>query len=149
MSIVSVDAGAVPDGSFVGRREELAALGHRLAQAARGRPSTVVVGGEAGVGKSRLLREFVAVSGAHVGHVLWGSCISLGSGEVPYAGLIDALRRLVREHGDDVLRLAGPHAYAELSGLVWDFSKESGAGPRSQLRVFGAVVRLLDRLGAE
>jgi DNA-binding CsgD family transcriptional regulator/tetratricopeptide (TPR) repeat protein len=47
------------------------------------------------------------------------------------------------------LRRAGPNAYAELSGLVSDFGDGPGGGTTTQLRVFGAVLRLLDKLGAD
>ncbi|HEY9241342.1 MAG TPA: AAA family ATPase, partial [Streptosporangiaceae bacterium] len=44
---------------LVGRSGQLSALATALAGAA-GHPATVLVGGEAGVGKSRLLAEFAA-----------------------------------------------------------------------------------------
>ena len=43
---------------LVGRSDQLSALDAALAEAGQGRPSAVMVGGEAGVGKSRLVREF-------------------------------------------------------------------------------------------
>jgi predicted ATPase len=43
---------------LVGRSGQLAALDAALAGAGRGLPSAIMVGGEAGVGKSRLVREF-------------------------------------------------------------------------------------------
>ncbi|NED59292.1 ATP-binding protein, partial [Micromonospora aurantiaca] len=43
---------------LVGRRTELTALGDALARCRSGEPATVLVGGEAGVGKTRLLEEF-------------------------------------------------------------------------------------------
>ena len=47
---------------LVGRSGQLSALDAALAGAARGDPSAVLVGGEAGVGKSRLVREFAGRS---------------------------------------------------------------------------------------
>jgi predicted ATPase len=43
---------------FVGRRAELALLETALAAAVAGSPQTVFVGGEAGIGKTRLVNEF-------------------------------------------------------------------------------------------
>ena len=45
---------------FVGRTNELAELVAAMTRAAEGTPGLVVVGGEAGVGKSRLLSELAA-----------------------------------------------------------------------------------------
>ena len=48
----------VTSSTFVGRGAELDVLGGALDRAADGRPAFVFVGGESGVGKTRLLREF-------------------------------------------------------------------------------------------
>jgi predicted ATPase len=45
---------------FAGRGDELAALAGAFEEAAGGTPRTVLLGGEAGVGKSRLAGEFAA-----------------------------------------------------------------------------------------
>ena len=45
---------------IVGRSEEMILLGQALDQAAEGRGGAVIVSGEAGVGKTRLLTEFAA-----------------------------------------------------------------------------------------
>ncbi|GIJ45972.1 LuxR family transcriptional regulator [Virgisporangium aliadipatigenens] len=141
-----------PDPSFVGREDELAHLDRRLTQAAAGVPYAVLVRGEAGVGKSRLLREFAQRARAADALVLSGSCVPLGAGELPYAPLIDALRRLVREVGEPTLLRLAAQPYADLADLIRDFSDtvpEPVGEPRSQLRIFGAVLRLLDRLGTD
>src|SRR5829696_1889972 len=53
-------AGGVASPRFVGRSAELGRLGAAFAQASSGAPATVCVGGEAGVGKTRLVSEFAA-----------------------------------------------------------------------------------------
>ncbi|HXF56311.1 MAG TPA: adenylate/guanylate cyclase domain-containing protein, partial [Actinomycetota bacterium] len=68
------------DAPLVGRERELQTLlGSLSAAVAEGRPHLVTVLGEAGVGKSRLLREFQARAGESV---LWlrGRCLSYGEG---------------------------------------------------------------------
>jgi DNA-binding CsgD family transcriptional regulator/tetratricopeptide (TPR) repeat protein len=55
------------------RSELRDALGHALAEAAAGRGRMVLLGGEAGVGKSALLREFCARD-LLPARVLWGAC---------------------------------------------------------------------------
>lgn len=140
---------------FVGRAGELAHLDDALAKAAGGTPATVLLAGEAGVGKSRLIREFAGRAKASGSRTLSGSCIDLGAGDLPYAPLIEAFRRLVRESGRQTVRdLVGP-AYDELAALVPFLGEPAGADSMaptdsaSQARVFGAVLRLLDHLGAD
>ncbi|MHA3703133.1 ATP-binding protein [Jatrophihabitans sp. YIM 134969] len=57
--------------TFVGRQAELEALGAALEQAALGRPRIVVVEGDAGIGKTALLRRFVA--SLDPDRVIWAS----------------------------------------------------------------------------
>src|SRR5262245_14071550 len=58
---------------LVGRREELALLERRLADARTGSGHLVLVGGPAGIGKTRLIEEIVAIAdGTPVG---WGAAI--------------------------------------------------------------------------
>ncbi|MGY1635323.1 BTAD domain-containing putative transcriptional regulator [Geodermatophilus sp. SYSU D00742] len=75
---VQADA-PVPDG-FVGRAPELAALETAWAAAAAGRGTAVVVTGEPGIGKTRLVEAFAARTGAAV---RWGRCAEIG-GAPPY-----------------------------------------------------------------
>ncbi|HEU5355239.1 MAG TPA: AAA family ATPase [Actinocrinis sp.] len=77
---------------FVGRREELARLRSAFARTAAGEPQTVLIGGEAGIGKSRLVEEFTARLDATIAV---GACIELGNGEgVPFGPFAAALRSL-------------------------------------------------------
>jgi hypothetical protein len=64
---------------FVGRRAELERLDAALARAALGQPSLVLVAGEAGVGKSRLMAEFAEQVEATGATALTGGCLDLGS----------------------------------------------------------------------
>ncbi|MBW0088797.1 AAA family ATPase [Pseudonocardia sp. KRD-184] len=59
---------------FVGRRTELAALAARLAAAASGTGSVVLLGGEAGIGKTRLAEEVVAAAEQMGARVAWSRC---------------------------------------------------------------------------
>ncbi|WP_369255967.1 BTAD domain-containing putative transcriptional regulator [Geodermatophilus amargosae] len=65
---------------FVGRPEELAALAGAWAAAGAGRGTAVVVTGEPGIGKTRLVEAFAARAGAAV---RWGRCAEIG-GAPPY-----------------------------------------------------------------
>src|SRR5689334_22881825 len=112
MSVISLDPPRAP---LVGRLNELAHLEAALRRADQGSPATVLISGEAGVGKSRLLREFAGPAAGKGARVLVGACVDLGSGDLPYAPLVDALRTLVRDVGADTIRdLTGP-AYPALA----------------------------------
>ncbi len=77
---------------FVGRQHELARLRAAHVRTMAGEPQTVLIGGEAGIGKSRLVEEFASRLDATVAV---GACIELGSGEgVPFGPFAAALRSL-------------------------------------------------------
>ena len=79
-----------------------------LDEAVRGNPRAVVLAGEAGIGKTRLLTEFEAESEARA-RILVGNCVDLGAGAVPYAPITALIRTLVRQVGADaVVAAAGP-----------------------------------------
>jgi eukaryotic-like serine/threonine-protein kinase len=59
---------------FIGREEELAALNADLEAALGGRGGVVLLGGEPGIGKTRLVEELAAAAAARGALVLWGRC---------------------------------------------------------------------------
>src|SRR4029453_6588444 len=69
---------------FVGRAAELAELQAALHEAAESRPSLALVGGESGVGKSRLAEELSRHARESGARVLSGDCVELGEDELPY-----------------------------------------------------------------
>ena len=78
--------------SFVGRDAELAQLSDALASAMRGQGSVWLIGGESGVGKTRLCEELRARALVEGALVLRGQAISEGG--APYIAWRDALRHL-------------------------------------------------------
>jgi DNA-binding NtrC family response regulator/tetratricopeptide (TPR) repeat protein len=81
--------------TFVGRRDELALLRNCVAATRRGHGQVVGIGGEAGIGKSRLLLELrQSLAGEPVTY-LEGHCASYATG-TPYAPLIQMLRESCR-----------------------------------------------------
>ena len=112
--------------SFIGRVEPLARLNAVVARAAAGEASAVVVGGEAGVGKTRLVRQIadaVAAAGEGEGvRVLSGTCIDLGEGAPPFGPMVEILRTLVREDGATAVRTYAGPAAGELGRLVSDLA---------------------------
>jgi DNA-binding CsgD family transcriptional regulator/tetratricopeptide (TPR) repeat protein len=78
---------------FVGRKQELSVLTGGLEAASSGTPAAVIVGGEAGVGKSRLLEELAAFAETAGVRTLTGACVSLIDSSAPLLPVIGALRQ--------------------------------------------------------
>ena len=86
---------------FVGRDTELAALHQLLERAGAGHGQIVAAVGEAGVGKSRLVYEFVHSHHTRGWRVLESASVSYGKA-TPYFPVVDLLKRYVHvEEGDD------------------------------------------------
>jgi DNA-binding CsgD family transcriptional regulator len=81
----------------VARERELATLAAAYARAAAGEPSMVLVTGDAGIGKTRLVAEFLATIDARV---LAGTCAPIGDDGPPYGPLLGALREFDALPGD-------------------------------------------------
>lgn len=136
---------------LVGRDYEITRLTGLLGEVENGTPAFVVVSGDAGVGKSRLVGEFCDRARASGAVVLSGGCLELDGGVIPYGPLVEALRLLVRQRGEtEAEQLAGP-AWNELGALIADFTdaEPTASMMGAQTRVFGAVSRLLDHIGAQ
>jgi DNA-binding CsgD family transcriptional regulator len=88
---------------LVGRGEQMAALDAAFGSVRQGGPSAVLLGGEAGAGKTRLVSEFAAVAAAAGARVLTGGCLQLGTDGLPYAPFTAVLRDLVHEMGADAV----------------------------------------------
>jgi DNA-binding CsgD family transcriptional regulator len=135
---------------LVGRERELAQLGAALARTASGEPVAVLLGGEAGVGKSRLLHA--AFGGTPDVRVLTGGCIELGGEGLPLVPLVEALRTLVRTtEPADLDRLLGP-ARRELARLLPELAPDDGtpaAATGSTAQLFELVLGVLGRLGQQ
>src|SRR4051812_50153656 len=82
---------------FIGRDAELITLTSALDAAVAGTPAVVLLGGEAGVGKTRLVEEAAARARAAGARVLAGSCIELGGGGPPFRPLPPAVPELMRD----------------------------------------------------
>ena len=86
---------------FVGRQTELAALQQALERAGAGHGQVVALVGEAGVGKSRLVHEFVHAHQTQGWRVLESASVSYGKA-TPYFPVLELLRHYghVEEHDD-------------------------------------------------
>ena len=138
---------------FVGRDAEIYTLSRRLREALKGHGSVVLVGGESGVGKSRLLdelRTLALVQGAAVTGggaapgvrpvVLWHRVVrwlvmAAGLDEESAVRLIDIVPNL-----DDLLAEQFPNSFA-----APDLSRSSGSFPNLR-KVLDGLVEILDDL---
>jgi tetratricopeptide (TPR) repeat protein len=141
--------GRMASPTFVGRVEELQTLEAASRRAADGEPAVVLVGGEAGVGKTRLVAELTTRCAADGTRVLAGGCVPVGDGALPYAPIVGALRALVAEIGVGAVReLVGP-SWPELARLLPALGEPDRAGPpgqAAQARLFELVLGLLGHL---
>lgn len=125
---------------FIQRESELAQLTASLVSAAAGSPSMVVVSADAGVGKTRLLKEFATAAD---GPVLWGTCLPMGNRGLPLAPIVEALRGL---HADANLADRMPPV---LGSLLSPRDDESASPSVSSTRLFQAILDLLEELASD
>jgi class 3 adenylate cyclase/tetratricopeptide (TPR) repeat protein len=137
---------------MVGRTDELSQLNLSFQRTRRNRRlNLATVIGEAGVGKTRLVQEFVRGLGDQA-RVLQGQCQQHGeavaygpimqmlqqAADIPPGLSSDAIRARLRPlAGDD------PHRAAQLASLLW--VKDSAAEPEATLRALREALRLLAR----
>ncbi|MFI2611998.1 AAA family ATPase [Kitasatospora sp. NPDC018619] len=135
---------------FVGRGSEITELTDALRRAGTGNPQAVLIGGEAGVGKTRLLEEFLERAAARGAVTSLGSCLEVGAEGLPYAPLAAALRRLHRSLGGG-LEAAAAGSEGHLARLLSEFGEADGEpnDEYSRARLFEHTARLFERLGAE
>ncbi|MDQ6925138.1 MAG: AAA family ATPase, partial [Candidatus Eremiobacteraeota bacterium] len=81
---------------FIGRHDELAYLHERRLDASAGRGGVVLIAGEAGIGKSRLIAEFRGSLAKSRVRVALGQCIEFA--QRPYGPVLDVLARFDPEH---------------------------------------------------
>ena len=134
---------------FVGREEELAVLTELLERALEGQGSVAVVGGDVGIGKSRLCRELKARAVGLGARVIEGRC-SPSETTVPFAPFLDALRfRLRRGEGAEAARVLKP-VLAHVAPFFRELEAQAGRGltPTALPTPFEPILRVV-RLLAE
>jgi DNA-binding CsgD family transcriptional regulator len=137
---------------FVGRVGELAELQLAVQEATAGRPTLVLLGGDSGVGKTRLVVELEQTLAAQADPpplILRGEGVEQADGELPYAPLLSALRPLVRESNPALTALSSA-SRAQLATILpsLDDGRPRDERPEAsgQLRLFEAVLELIDLL---
>lgn len=127
---------------LVGRRRELRALAAALDAAVAGSAGAVLLSGEAGVGKTRLVAETVDRAAAAGFCVLTGRCLDTGGSALPYLPFAEALGELAAARPDFVD--AHPPLHRLLPGARPREDPPAGEGDLGQLRVFDAVLSVLE-----
>ncbi|MGW7427482.1 helix-turn-helix transcriptional regulator [Streptomyces sp. NPDC054813] len=135
---------------FVGRSDELGTLNEALARAEAAEPQALLLGGEAGVGKTRLVEEFAAAACRRGAVVALGGCVEIGADGLPFAPFSTALRAL-RAALPDELAAAAAGQEDELARLLPEFGEASAGRHDEQgmARLFELTARLLERVAAE
>ena len=131
---------------LAGRVAEQRLLGELLSASAAGQPAAVLVHGEAGVGKTRLVRQ-VTEHFHTLGHeVLWGTCVHFGTASVPFAPVIQALDSWALRV-DPKVRSSVLEGFDDLSILLPSMGFRSQDTPPTQLLTL--VDRVVQRIAAE
>jgi len=133
---------------FVGRAGELAALTADLDAAVGGHGGVVLVAGEAGIGKTRLVEELAARAIVRGAVVLWGRCWE-GAGAPAFWPWVQVIRGYVQVQAEDLASLrhdlgAGAADIAQLVSAVHDRIPDLPASP--PLEPEAARFRLFDSL---
>ncbi|GAA2692544.1 helix-turn-helix transcriptional regulator [Actinoplanes palleronii] len=137
---------------FVGRAAELTALEGALDDAALGTPRTVLIAGEAGVGKSRLLEEFEERCTGRDLLLARGSCVSVGAGELPYSPWLAAMQAVEAEVGAQALVEGARGEQATLAALIpalTDPGRPREGGQLARAHLFSQFLELLGRLAGK
>ena len=123
---------------FVGRHAELTVFERAVSDARNGLPSVVLVSGEAGIGKTTIVRESAARAG--VDRYL-GRTSHLGGDTIPLAPLADLLRQVRRTKPDVLEEVPALHEW------VAPGAPSRGPGRSADGGLFTAVLELLTQLG--
>jgi class 3 adenylate cyclase len=135
---------------LVGRDEQLFVLEDALLAAHRGESRLVALGGEAGMGKTRLATELAKRAQRLDWTVLWGAC-SEAELPIPYLPLVEALGNYLSGQDITQLRESLGAASRELAQLFPQLAHDEptirvGDPEQAKLRLFEAVVTLLNTI---
>ena len=157
---VAPDAGGSPPvlragrAPLVGRVRQRAILAEQVAEARAGRPVVVLLGGEPGIGKTRLLEEFPPAELAEGVTVLRGAA-SQAEGMPPYLPFVEALGEYAASAPADVLREQLVPPATSLATLLPEIPARIGPVPlhplgpeQERFRLYEAVAAFLAEIAA-
>ena len=125
--------------AFVGRRNELAAFDRVVEVARLGRPGVLLVGGDAGIGKSTLVAEGARRADADL---FVGRCVPMGGEVIPLAPLAELVRNVRRSSPE---ALNGP-TVTPLRDWAAPDSASASEAPTAASGLFGPVLELVGSL---
>src|SRR3989440_4354359 len=137
---------------LVGRAAAFTQLVGSFQQTQHERPQVVLVEGEAGIGKTRLARDFGTWARTQGADVLSGQAFEMG-GRLPYQPLVEALRERLEDENapedllDDLWLAELSRLLPELRVRYPDLPAPTEDELTAKLRLFEAVARLVDALG--
>jgi DNA-binding CsgD family transcriptional regulator/tetratricopeptide (TPR) repeat protein len=152
---------------LIGRAAEITALEAAFEAVRQGGPAALLIGGEAGVGKTRLISEFATGARAAGARVLTGGCLELGADGLPFGPFTAILRDLVREIGAEEIAGMLPgsgRAVRELARLLPELAGDQAPDARAagdgtaatvpyageaRARLFEEFLTLLERLAGQ
>jgi DNA-binding NarL/FixJ family response regulator len=140
----------IREDALVGRAAELTRMRELLAEAASGQSAVLLMSGDAGVGKTRLITELSRLAAVAGFTVLWGRCAELAD-TVPYLPLADALRGGALGAGADGSLHEAVATRPALARLLPDreISRQPADLPGvAQQQLFGAVLGMLSELAS-
>jgi predicted ATPase/class 3 adenylate cyclase len=146
---------SVSFGRFVGRAAELDGLKAMFDESLSGRARLVMVVGEPGIGKTRLVEELGVYATVRNAQVCWGHCYE-GELGAPYLPFVEALRTYVRDRSDEELRAELSTGAPEVATLLSDLRTRFPDLPASpvldgdaeRLRLFEGVAAFLANASA-
>jgi tetratricopeptide (TPR) repeat protein len=140
---------------LVGREQELAALEQGLLEARAGQGALFLVGGEPGIGKSRLADEFARHARSSGARVAWGRCWE-GAGAPAYWPWIQVLRAHFRGLKPEIARqqlgIGAPDVaqiLPEIRDLLPDLEPPPADSESARFQLFDSTASLLRNLAAE
>ncbi|GAA3793989.1 LuxR family transcriptional regulator [Cellulomonas soli] len=139
---------------FVARAAQVEQLRGAWVRAGSGEPAVVLLGADAGVGKTRLLRHVAALAQAGGALVVTAHCVDLGDVGLPYLPFVEALARLreLDPTAVDAVVASRPALARLLPGQVGGSRDDDPAYPgpdeqSSRMQLFDGVVELLAAVG--
>lgn len=141
---------------LVGRDREYALLARLIGETGEGSGQVVLVEGEPGIGKSRLVQEAAGYARTRGARVLLTNCYQIEQA-MPYQPVIDLVSQIIENTPPETINSLGESAQAEIAALVPGIVEASGRLPASpadlpetrQSRLFRALLQLLDAFTAE